>query len=166
MTLDQHVGKHLVVWHRRSTFSATWKLSRTQGWLLCFFFLPVEVLVDIMTFSSCCFWKYCSNSGHSHYIISCCKFWGDSYILICTHCQELMKSMESMAASHCANVWYFVSEYHSQGYDHAQLSCACFVLARCDSIVSSKVFLWIFQCNLIDISSCQSSNLSGFSSIW
>jgi len=48
--------------------------------------------------------------------------------------------------------WIFCEE-HSQGHECTNSCCVCFGLEEIDVMVTLKVLLWIFLCNLIDVCS-------------
>jgi hypothetical protein len=56
-------------------------------------------LANIMTESSCCFWKGNRSSGRRFCIIVCPTFWADHSIFFYTHHQELAKSVVSQCSS-------------------------------------------------------------------
>ncbi len=75
------------------------------------------VLANIATESSHCFRKGNRNSGHRLFIMVCPSFWEDYYILIYTHCWELMNSVGSHGSSSLlfvmkVMVCHFVSDSH------------------------------------------------------
>jgi hypothetical protein len=74
-------------------------------------------LANIMSESSHCFWKGNRNSGHRLCIMVCPSFWEDYYMLIYTHCWELMNSVGSHGSSSLpfvmkVMVCHFVSDSH------------------------------------------------------
>jgi len=74
-------------------------------------------LANIVTESSCCFWKGNRSSGHRFCIILCPTFWADHSIFFYTHHQELAKSLVSQCSSSLlfmikVMVWHFVSDSH------------------------------------------------------
>jgi hypothetical protein len=48
---------------------------------------------------------------------------------------------------------WIICEEHSQGHEHTHSCCVCFGLVGIDVMVTLKVLLWIFLCNLIDVCS-------------
>ncbi len=75
------------------------------------------VLANITSESSHCFRKGNRNSGHRLCIMGCPSFWEDYYMLIYTHCWELMNSVGSHGSSSLlfvmkVMVCHFVSNSH------------------------------------------------------
>jgi hypothetical protein len=81
-------------------------------------------------------WRFC--------VMVCSDFGQIVICFICTHCQELMKSVGShgnlsMLFMMKVMVWHFVSDFLSYGYAYSHC-CVTF-----------KLLLWKFHCNFIDI---------------
>ncbi len=79
--------------------------------------IGVFVLDNVMTKSSCCFWKCKRNSGHRYLHNGLPEIWVDCHILVYTHCPELMKSVKSHGSLSLLfmmklMVWHFVSDSH------------------------------------------------------
>ncbi len=75
------------------------------------------VLANITSESSHCFWKGNRNSGRRLCIMVCPSFWEDYYMLIYTHCWELMNSVGSHGSLSLpfvmkVMVCHFVSDSH------------------------------------------------------
>ncbi len=75
------------------------------------------VLANITSESSHCFQKGNRNSGCRLCIMVCPSFWEDYYMLIYTHCWELMNSVSSHGSSSLpfvmkVMIWHFVSNSH------------------------------------------------------
>jgi hypothetical protein len=75
------------------------------------------VLANITSESSHCFWKGNRNSGHRLCIMVCPSFGADYYMLIYTHCWEVMNSVGSHRSSSLpfvmkVMVCHFVSDSH------------------------------------------------------
>jgi hypothetical protein len=51
------------------------------------------------------------------------------------------------------NDGWILCEEHTQGHERTHSCCVCFGLVRIDVMVTLKVLLWIFLCNLIDVCS-------------
>ncbi len=86
--------------------------------LLTFFISDVSgVLANIMSESSHCFRKGNIYSGHRLCILVCPRFWEDYYMLIHTHCWELMNSVGGHGSLSLlfvlkVMVFHFVSDSH------------------------------------------------------
>jgi len=86
--------------------------------LSTFFISDVSwVLANITSESSHCFWKSNRNSGRRLCIMVCPSFWEDYYMLIYTHCWELMNSVGSHGSLSLpfvmkVMVCHFVSDSH------------------------------------------------------
>ncbi len=77
----------------------------------------ILVVANITSESSHCFRKGNRNSGRRLCIMVCPSFWGDYYILIYTHCWELMNSVGSHGSSSLpfvmkVMVCHFMSDSH------------------------------------------------------
>jgi len=75
------------------------------------------VLTNITSKSSHCFWKCNRNSRHKLCIMVCPSSWEDYYMLIYTHCWELMNLVHSHSSSSLrfvmkVMVCHFVSDSH------------------------------------------------------
>ncbi len=76
-----------------------------------------RVLANITSESSHCFWKGNRNSGCRLCIMVCPSFWADYYMLIYTHCSDLMNSVGSHGSLSLpfvmkVMVCHFVSDSH------------------------------------------------------
>ncbi len=79
--------------------------------------MSLRVLANITSESSHCFRKGNRNSGRRLCIMVCPSFWEDYYMLIYTHCWELMNSVGSHGSSSLlfvmkVMVCHFVSDSH------------------------------------------------------
>jgi hypothetical protein len=75
------------------------------------------IIYNLTSESSHCFWKGNRNSGRRLCIMVCPSFWEDYYMLIYTHCWELMNSVGSHGSSSLPSmmkvmVCHFVSNSH------------------------------------------------------
>ncbi len=52
---------------------------------------------------------------------------------------------------HNENDGWILCEKHFQGHERTHSCCVCFGLARTNVMVTLKVLLWIFLCNIIDV---------------
>ncbi len=83
-------------------------------------------------------------------------FFNDHDLLICTHCQELMKSVETNGSSlllfrMIVAVWHFVSDTHKV-MTALHLVVLVFDIVGTDRIATFRVLLWSFLWILLDIS--------------
>ncbi len=90
-------------------------------------YLTSWVLAKITSESSHCFWKGNRNWGRRLCIMVCPSFWADYYMLIYTHCWELMNSV----GGHSSSLLLFVMKVtvHLELYIYPGVS-NCFELAK------------------------------------
>jgi hypothetical protein len=129
----------------------TWKPS-DQWWWACQKILNLVLVVLVRYVRIIVLIASWEITRNNFCFIVCMKFWTDLYyIVVNIHCQELMKSV----GSHCSwslllltmkvLVWYFVMLMKL--WLHSILVMFCFGFARCNTAVTSKVFLLSFRCN-------------------
>jgi hypothetical protein len=101
------------------------------------------VLASVMSESSHCFWKSNRNSGRRLCIMVCPSFWDDYYMLIYTHCWELMNSVGSHGSPSLPfvmKVMVSLCEQLSWGYDTTHC-CVTFNCCCGDFSATSLIFV-------------------------
>ncbi len=111
------------------------------------------MLANITSESSHCFWKGNRNSGHRLCIMVCPSFWEDYYMLIYTHCWELMNSVGSRGSSslpHDEGGGLSLCERLSWGYDgtHCRVTfnCCCGDFSATSSSLNTAAMCEGFLC--------------------
>jgi len=92
--IDACIYRDMLKWNKSSFLQKL--VAAWMRILLAFLISDVSwVLANIMSEFSHCFWKGNRNSGRRLCIMVCPSFWEDYYMLIYTHCWELMNSVGS-----------------------------------------------------------------------
>jgi hypothetical protein len=114
--IDACIYRDMLKWNKSSFLQKL--VAAWMRILLTFLISNVSwVLANITSESSHCFRKGNRNSGHRLCIMVCPSFWEDYYMLIYTHCWELMNSVGSHGSSSMpfvmkVMVCHFVSDSH------------------------------------------------------
>jgi hypothetical protein len=122
------------------------------------------VLANITSESSHCFWKGNRNLGHRLCIMVCSSFWEDYYMLIFTHCWELMNSVGSHSSSSLPFVMkvmicHFVRDSHEVDCTHCRVTfnCCCGDFFATSSIFFICVVEYIIVVEKLFICSCKNN---------
>ncbi len=114
--IDACIYRDMLKWNKNSFLQKL--VAAWMRILLTFLISNVSwVLANITSESSHCFWKGNRNSGCRLCIMVCPSFWEDYYMLIYTHCWELMNSVGSHGSLSLpftmkVMVCHFVSDAH------------------------------------------------------